>query len=379
MTTLPLERAGHQSDLFVEAKRQLDICNSCRYCEGYCAVFPALERRIDLTKADMVQLANLCHDCRECFYACMYAPPHEFGVNPPQLFAQIRRTHADELSSFSSALRRRERAPFASGLAFVALALVVVLILAASTLGLSQLFHSHVVAASPYSVVSYWAIIAVGSFSLLSGVALLALQAARFWRASGERVHISVAELVVSAKSAALLENLGGGGEGCAYPTEEGSRARRNAHNAVAWGFTSCLLATIAAGVMQDFMGMEPAYGWISLPVLLGTFGGAGLVIGTTVLASEKRRVDPAPNDAGSASREYGFLVALFVLGAGGLLTLALRTTPLYGLVLAVHLATVFACFLLAPFTKFVHGLYRGLSLVRDAHEVAVERISFHR
>ena len=27
------------------AARQLTICNSCRYCEGLCAVFPALERR----------------------------------------------------------------------------------------------------------------------------------------------------------------------------------------------------------------------------------------------------------------------------------------------------------------------------------------------
>ena len=57
-------RGAMIEDLLVEGKRQLDICNSCRYCEGYCAVFPALERRIDLTKADMVQLANLCHDCR---------------------------------------------------------------------------------------------------------------------------------------------------------------------------------------------------------------------------------------------------------------------------------------------------------------------------
>ena len=94
-----VQREAMIEDLLVEGKRQLDICNSCRYCEGYCAVFPSLERRIDLTKADMVQLANLCHDCRQCLYACMYAPPHEFGVNPPQLFAMLRREHADELAA----------------------------------------------------------------------------------------------------------------------------------------------------------------------------------------------------------------------------------------------------------------------------------------
>jgi citrate/tricarballylate utilization protein len=366
-------------DLLREGKRQLDICNSCRYCEGYCAVFPSLERRVDLTKADMVQMANLCHDCRECFYACMYAPPHEFGVNPPQLFARIRRAHADELASFSAGLRRHERGPLASGVLFVAIAFAVVLILSASTLGLSSLFRAHAVAASPYSVVSYWAIIAVGVASLLFGVGLMTVQARRFWRASGPSSHISVKEFLVGAKSAALLENLGGGGEGCAYPTEEGSRARRIAHTAVAWGFTSCLFATIVAGVMQDFMGKQPAYGFFSLPVLLGTVGGAGLVVGTIVLFDEKRRVDPASSDAGSAMREYGFILALFVLGVGGLLTLVLRTTSMYGLVLVVHLSTVFACFLLAPFTKFSHSIFRGLSLVRDAHEVATERAALQR
>ena len=25
-----------------EAARQVNICNACRYCEGYCAVFPAI-------------------------------------------------------------------------------------------------------------------------------------------------------------------------------------------------------------------------------------------------------------------------------------------------------------------------------------------------
>ncbi|MEN9982830.1 MAG: Citrate utilization protein, partial [Pseudomonadota bacterium] len=27
-----------------EVARQLQICNACRYCEGFCAVFPAMTR-----------------------------------------------------------------------------------------------------------------------------------------------------------------------------------------------------------------------------------------------------------------------------------------------------------------------------------------------
>src|ERR687888_2317286 len=70
---------------------QAEVCNACRYCEGYCAVFPALERRRRFSLGDLQYLANLCFDCRACFYACMYAPPHEFGVNIPQTLARVRR------------------------------------------------------------------------------------------------------------------------------------------------------------------------------------------------------------------------------------------------------------------------------------------------
>src|SRR3979411_3148965 len=69
---------------------QLEGCNACRYCEGYCAGFPALEKRRRFTPGDVVYLANLCHDCRACFYACMYAPPHEFGVNIPRALPEGR-------------------------------------------------------------------------------------------------------------------------------------------------------------------------------------------------------------------------------------------------------------------------------------------------
>src|SRR5881628_19137 len=68
----------------------MSVCNACRYCEGYCAVFPAMERRLTFSDADMDYLANLCHNCAECYYACQYAPPHEFAVNVPKVLAEIR-------------------------------------------------------------------------------------------------------------------------------------------------------------------------------------------------------------------------------------------------------------------------------------------------
>ena len=43
-----------------EVARQMQICNACRYCEGSCAVFPAMTRRLEFGKADVHYLANLC-------------------------------------------------------------------------------------------------------------------------------------------------------------------------------------------------------------------------------------------------------------------------------------------------------------------------------
>jgi citrate/tricarballylate utilization protein len=68
----------------------LTVCNSCRYCEQYCPVFPAMERRRTFTAGDLAYLANLCHNCGECLYACQYAPPHEFGIDLPRTLAEVR-------------------------------------------------------------------------------------------------------------------------------------------------------------------------------------------------------------------------------------------------------------------------------------------------
>ena len=50
-------------DLLKDGERQMTICNACRYCEGYCAVFPAMELRRTFSKGDLTYLANLCLLC----------------------------------------------------------------------------------------------------------------------------------------------------------------------------------------------------------------------------------------------------------------------------------------------------------------------------
>src|SRR5690349_11850519 len=87
---LPTGPDAGMKALLAEADRQLTICNACRYCEGYCAVWPAMELRRTFKDSDILYLSNLCFDCRACYYACQFAPPHQFSVNIPEIFSQIR-------------------------------------------------------------------------------------------------------------------------------------------------------------------------------------------------------------------------------------------------------------------------------------------------
>ena len=68
----------------------MTVCNSCRYCEGVCAVFPAIELRSNFSDSDVGYLANLCHGCGACLYDCQYSPPHEFKIDLPAALAQVR-------------------------------------------------------------------------------------------------------------------------------------------------------------------------------------------------------------------------------------------------------------------------------------------------
>ena len=86
----PADRNEQHAGAKAEGARVMTICNACRYCEQYCPVFQAMERRLTFASADLNYLANLCHNCGECLYACQYAPPHEFAINVPQTLARIR-------------------------------------------------------------------------------------------------------------------------------------------------------------------------------------------------------------------------------------------------------------------------------------------------
>ena len=384
--------------LFVEASRQLTICNACRYCEGYCAVFPAVERLSSFTPGDITHLADLCHDCRDCYTACMYAPPHEFAINPPAVLSAVRRHTYDEyLPRLPWPASRR------GAIAAAALAAVAVLVALAVWIGGSGAAGgsggaggSGAAAGSPYRVIAYPALLAAVGLPALWSLVVMARSGARYWRATGGRGLTRPTALRAALRQAATLRNLRGGGAECSYPADEPSAARRRLHGFVAWGFLACVASTVAAAISQDIAGDPPPYPVLSAPVLLGIAGGAGLIVGCGGLLVLRRRAaraaaggdaaradpalkdpalrdqalrDQALEDPALARRGYALLTGLLLLAVTGLLTLVLRDSAAFAPVLGIHLAAVVACFAIAPYTKFMHVVYRFLALVHDNAE----------
>jgi citrate/tricarballylate utilization protein len=105
--------------------------------------------------------------------------------------------------------------------------------------------------------------------------------------------------------------------------------------------------------------------------VILGTIGGAGLVVGPLGLWLMRARRDPALGDPGSQGLDRSFLLLLLLTSVTGLALLVLRHQPVMGVLLIVHLGVVLALFLTLPYGTFVHGLYRAVALVKATAERA--------
>jgi citrate/tricarballylate utilization protein len=358
---IPIRPVAELSSNEAEVARQMQICNACRYCEGFCAVFPAMTRRLDFAKADVHYLANLCHNCGACLHACQYAPPHEFAVNVPQAMAQVRRqTYADYAwpAAFGAFYQR-------NGLV-VALAtaggLALFLVLALAMKG--ALLHEPL-AGNFYAVFPHNLMAVMFGAVFLYVVLALGLGAMKFWRdvTPGASAAGATAE---AAKNALALTYLGGGhGDGCNEHDDAFTLWRRRFHHLTFYGFALCFAATSVATFYHYAFGWEAPYAFASLPVLLGTLGGIGLLVGPAGLLWLNLRRDPSQGDVQQRPMDRAFIALLFLTSATGLALLAWRDTGAMALLLAVHLGVVMALFLTLPYGKFAHAVYRCAALLK--------------
>ena len=170
-------------------------------------------------------------------------------------------------------------------------------------------------------------------------------------------------------KDAGQLRYLDGGGVGCVNEDERPNDRRKIYHHFTFYGFALCFASTCVATLYHYLLAREAPYPWWDLPVLLGTLGGIGLLIGPAGLLAEKWKRDPDLVDQARTGMDVAFIAMLFMTSFTGMALLLLRDTAAMGPLLALHLGVVFALFLTMPYGKFVHGIYRYVALVRYAQE----------
>lgn len=363
--------AGHgpASPAVTEVARQMQICNACRYCEGFCAVFPAMTRRLEFGTADVHYLANLCHNCGACLHACQYAPPHAFAVNVPQAMAQVRGETYVAYAWPAALGKLYQRNGLTVSLALAAgLALFLLLALAfnghlwggAAAGDFSRLFP-HNLLVSLFAPVFLWAVLALG------------LGVTHFLRdvspaTSGQ--PMAGGDALQATHDVLTLKYLDGGhGEGCNNEDDAFTLSRRRAHHLTFYGFMLCFAATSVATVYHYALGWHAPYDLPSLPKLLGVAGGVSLLLGTAGLFKLKLTRHPLHGDAAQKPMDYGFIALLFLTSATGLLLWLARGTSALALLLTLHLGVVMALFATLPYGKFAHGIFRTAALLRYAVE----------
>ncbi|MFP8781227.1 tricarballylate utilization 4Fe-4S protein TcuB [Hydrogenophaga sp. RWCD_12] len=348
-----------------EVARVMQICNACRYCEGFCAVFPAMTRRLSFAQADVHLLANLCHNCGACLHACQYAPPHEFALNVPQAMAKVRvRTYSDlAWPAALGSLYRRNGLTVALALAF-GLALFLALAVALKGKLWQAIGPEGFYAIFPHNLL-------VGLFAPVFGFVVLALGQGvrRFWTGQPS-APVAADAAQEAARDVLTLRYLGGGhGDGCNNEDDAFSLARRRFHHATFYGFLLCFAATSVATLYHYLLDRPAPYGYDTLPKWLGIAGGVLMVVGTSGLFVLNRRRHPLQGDAAQKPMDLGFIGLLFGTAATGLGLMLLRGSAAMPLALCVHLGFVMALFLTMPYGKFAHGIYRSAALLKWAVE----------
>ena len=357
------------ADPIVHGEHVMTVCNACRYCEQFCPVFPAMENRLTFAAADLAYLANLCHNCGECLYACQYAPPHEFGINVPRTMAEIRaksyeaycwpaflveRLQASQPGDRPRSRRRTDRGD-----------------------GRRRSDRQRRCVPRPvgpgdfYGVLSHDIMVALFGGVFLFVVAAIGVGVVRFWRdmRRGDTHILTAADLTRALRDVMTLRHLHASGVDCTSAEEERTPLRRWFHHCTFYGFLLCFASTSVAALYHVVFGWLAPYPYGSLPVLLGIAGGAGLLIGPAGLLMLRGRRDPALGDPKQRGLDESFIALLFVTSLTGFLLLALRERAIMSAVLVVHLGAVLALFVTLPYGKFVHGIYRTAALIHYAIE----------
>jgi citrate/tricarballylate utilization protein len=232
-----------------EVARQMQICNACRYCEGFCAVFPAMTRRLEFGKADVHYLANLCHNCGACYARLpvraaarvrgQHSQGHGAGAARPMPLCL-----AGALGAVSA--QRPDRRPGTGRPAW-----------RCSCCWRWRQWHAgqRPTGGNFYAVFPHNLLAAMFGAGVRPGAAGAGQGVRRFWRevSAGRASGAAAAE---AAHNVLALTYLGGGhGEGCNEADDAYTLLRRRFHHFTFYGFMLCLAATSVATLYHYLLG----------------------------------------------------------------------------------------------------------------------------
>ena len=369
---IPILPAPTETAAEGEVARVMQICNACRYCEGFCAVFPAMTRRLEFGKADVHYLANLCHNCGACLHACQYAPPHEFGINIPKAMAEVRgQTYADY--AWPPAMGKLyQKNGLTLSLALVAGLFLFLALAVAAQGGIGQLWNGNL-GNNFYNLFPHNLLVGIFAPVFLFVVFALSMGVRRFWKdvkPATSNVDVSGPAAAEATHDVLRLKYLDGGhGDGCHNEDDEYTLKRRRFHHLTFYGFMLCFAATGLATVYHYVFNLHAPYELPSLPKVLGALGGVCLMTGTAGLWVLNRARHPLHGDARQKPMDLGFIALLFLVAASGLALWLGRGTPALALLLCLHLGAVIALFATLPYGKFAHGIFRTAALLRHNAE----------
>ena len=101
------------------------------------------------------------------------------------------------------------------------------------------------------------------------------------------------------------LRHLHASGADCVSAEEHRTPWRRWLHHCTFYGFLLCFASTTVAAIYDNVFGWRAPYDYASLPVILGTIGGVGLLVGSlgTLDSAPPARPRAHRRDAGRAGR----------------------------------------------------------------------------
>ena len=346
------------NETLMETRRQAQICNACRYCEGYCDVFPQLFSKNSIEAGDLTHLANLCHNCRGCYYACQYVEPHQFKLNFPATLAETRYESWKHFAWPGFFARWMDRA---------GLVIVGCLSFGFALLFWLATFFRPESGQGFYTIMSHSLMITVFIPAFVLPLCAIFISLIRYWQFIGGQ-RLRMRDIWQAFQDVIRMKNLKGGhGHGCNFEDEDRfTKVRSALHQMTFWGFMMCFASTTSGTVLHYVFGLEAPYSWYSLPKLFGVPGGIMLCLGTAGLAHIKLKADKVLGAAKVWGGEMAFILLLFFVSATGLILYAATGTGAVNWLLPTHLGFVFAFFVTLPYCKMVHGFYRMASLIHS-------------